>query len=153
MADKEPHAQTDSVRNLADEIFSDPEIQRMYRYSAPSLGSVAAELLTPDQAEDIKAYQEALRLAKKGDVYALAKGAVDPADVEIGTPLGVGIVKMYAQFELVERESQESRQHDLDKERIRSRGSIITEVTKALLYIVGTLVLTLLGVKVLGHPT
>ena len=153
MTDESPQTQTDPIKSLADEIFSDPEIQRMYRYSAPSLGTVAAELLTPDQADDIKAYQTALRDAKKSDVYAVAKGAVDPTDIGIGTPLGVGILRMYAQFELIERETRESREHGLDKERLRSRGAIATEVVKALLYIVGTLILTLLGVTVLGQPT
>jgi len=120
------------------------------RHTVTSSAYLSAELFNPDQAPLIKAYQEALKKADKGDVFALSTGKVIPQDVGIQTDLKSDVTKTYAEFEYSEQQAQESRDHDLNVTDAQTSGLMDNEILRALLLIAGTIILTLLGVNVLG---
>lgn len=107
--------------------------RRMW-HTVTSSAYTSAELFRPDQAPSIKAYQEALAKADKGDVFALAGSKVTPQDVGIRTDLKPDVTQTYAEFELSERQTTESRNHELNREGVKTTGSIKTEIVKAAIY-------------------
>ena len=87
-----------------------------------SVASASAELFSPDQAPMIKAYQEAIAKADKGDVFMLSTGKVTPNDVGIETDLEYDISQTYAGFELGERQNKDTQAHEVKVARIGARG-------------------------------
>ncbi len=103
-----------------------------------SVASLSAELLSPDQAPMIRAYQQALKVADKGDVFALSTGEVTPQDVGIKTDLKPKITQTYAAFEYRERETQESRDHDLNRDSQQTKGIFESEtLIRILVFVLG----------------
>lgn len=118
-------------------------------HTATSSAYVSAELFNPEQAPMIKAYQDALKQADKGDVFALWKGNITPRDVGINTALEPKVYQTYAEFEYSEIQTRETREHEkaqADEQGKKSRRhDLLMLLIGAALPLIGWLVKALLS--------
>ena len=104
------------------------------QYTPTMSAYTSAEVLTPDQAPAIKAYQAKLKKADKGDVFALSTGKVQPKDVGIQTELKSDVTETYAQFEYSEQQEKGSRKHDISKILLGAVIGLLIWAAKELLF-------------------
>lgn len=112
----------------------------------------SAEVFSPDQAEAVKEFLEAISKVEKKSLFLLAGGTMSPREVGIKTDLKPDAEKVLVNAEIGDRKIAEDREHELELARISALGPMWAVVAKYVAVFIGGLVLgglALFGIRVL----
>ena len=126
----------------------EPSIALTQPHTLPSVAYTSAEVFSPDQAELVKEFLEAIENAEDKTVFALADGTMSPQDYEIQTDLEANKTQALSKVEKWERENKKTQEHQVRLAKINARGPVWVKITGYIAMGIGWLLAAVFGVKV-----
>ena len=102
----------------------EPSIALTEPHTLTSVAYTSAEAFSPDQAELVKEFQEAIDNVDDKTIFALADGTMMPQDYGIATELEKDKWQALSKVEKWERENKQPRDHEIRKAKIEARGPL-----------------------------